>query len=675
MGESKMRKQMAEAFIAALKEDTIPWERNWDLAETSFNAVSEEQYRGINSIWLQYVGEEKGYSDPRWCTFRQADERGWRIKKGEKSTKIEYYSLYDKKEKKIITVVDAQKLEKELEPKEYYSRVATIIKNYDVFNAEQMEGIPARKKKPDRMSAEQILKQRDTLLKNMELKFEEGGDKAAYYPESDLIKMPPVKQFHNDDGYMSTFLHEAAHASGHPKRLSRDLCLKKGSTEYAREELYAEIASAFVSQKLGIVTEDTLDNHKAYIQSWIKILEENPNELFRAIKQGEKIADYLLEKGDFSLLQKEKISQKAVSAGMPDNKYSSFVSEHREELQSRQLKKRPLIVNAYGGPGCGNSTFCMDVCQQLKKLGYHAEYVQDYKSELVSGKNNWGFLDGSSEHQFQILKEQVRRIDRLQSEEIDFIVTDSPILLNCIYNYELTPEYEKMARDIQEDYSNFSYFIERDAKALAPEKDDQIKNLLEKNHISYDVLKCDVLNDILNNDYKTIIDGIVKDVVEMYKKMNTNGEIDYIEEQENVASNIEILGVYDWKDKGEFVHYLDKTDGSQYLTDGEKIIEDVDLEVMQSLRSNESFNNIWKFDAAAFLKKLKECHPELSFQPEQMRWLDKNYDKNIVGSLMSGISLDADTRQESNTTQQKVDAKDVKRQIYKRTQRIGRGGR
>lgn len=446
MGESKMRKQMIEGFISALKEDIIPWERNWELMEAPRNAVSENQYRGLNALWLQYTGQQKGYSDPRWCTFKQADEKGWRIKKGEKGTPIEFYSLYDKELKKNITIQEAEQLRVEMEPKDYNDRVIAVLKNSTVFNAEQINGIPAREKKIARLPAEQLLKQRDVLLKNMELKLEEGGDAASYSPGLDRIRMPLVEQFKDDSGYMATFLHEAAHATGHPKRLHRDLANPKGSPGYAREELRAELASAFVAQEFNIITAAQVKNHKAYIQDWIQVLEKNPNELFWAIKAAEQIADYLIEKGDFRSLD--------------------LIEEPIEE---EEISTEPVADKEYA------------------------------------------------------------------EEEI--------------------------------------------ARELA-----------------------------------------------------ATGQ----------ESPLEILGLYEWQGKGNFVHYINKTDGRQYLTNGKELLEDVDFQVMYSIRRNVDFVETKEIDSRDLIEKLETFHPEISFFGEQLWQMDKSYD----GPALYGISEDVEKQEE-----------------------------
>ena len=160
------------------------------------------------------------------------------------------------------------------------------------------------------MDIESVRAQRDVLLKNMKLGFQEGGTEAYYSPSKDSITMPPSSTFLGNYGYMSTFLHECGHATGHESRLSRDLTGRFGSPSYAKEELRAEIASAFISQALGFgaAAEDlsgAMENHKAYIQSWIAVIEDQPNELFAAIKDAEAISDYLLEKGEFLEISQE----------------------------------------------------------------------------------------------------------------------------------------------------------------------------------------------------------------------------------------------------------------------------------------------------------------------------------------------------------------------------------
>lgn len=398
MRENKMRRKMIEGFLSALKEDIIPWERNWELEETPRNATTGAKYRGCNSLWLGYLAQEKGYGDPRWCTFLQAKERGWRIKKGERGTQIEYFTYYDKERKKNITSREAEELRKELDGEEYAKRVNTYTKNSTVFNGEQIEGIPALEKMSIRFQAGRLMERRDILLKNMGLKFEEGGDRAYYSPGMDNIRMPRAEQFRDAYGYMATFLHEAAHATGHPSRLRRDLSSPKGTPGYAREELRAEIASAFTAQEIGLpaAAEEKMRNHKAYIQSWIQLLEKDPEELFAAVREAQGISDYLIEKGELRSLELAQESGKVEIIGLYEWKGKEVVyyrKDGKASLTDGITDIRDvdfMMVHSIPGiretDGIDSSLFAEKVRHHHPELGFTARQLEwiDRKTEKNS---------------------------------------------------------------------------------------------------------------------------------------------------------------------------------------------------------------------------------------------------------------------------------------------------
>ena len=504
MKMNKVREQISQAFLESLKENELPWKKGW-ITERPYNAVSNTEYRGVNSFWLSCVAEQKGYSDPRWCTFKQAKDKGWKVKKGEHGTQVEFWSMYDTEMKKKLTIRESNLLKKEL-GEDFYERVKPISSVYTVFNAEQMEGIPKREKTQEPVKSDELLQKRDTLIRNMEFTFQEGGDRAFYQPGDDSVTLPKMAQFRSVYDYISVFLHESGHATGHESRLNRDLSGGFGSQKYAREELRAEIASAFTSQELGLgeMAAEHMDNHKAYIQSWIEVLEKEPQEPFAAIRDAEKISDYLMEKGEF-------FPEKQQRAEL-DMQKQQYVTEHQRNLDHVPVERIPVVVNAFGGPGSGKSTACMDICQQLKKLGYNAEYVQEYAKELVYDKN-WELLDGSEAHQFEILKEQVHRMDRLYGQA-DFIITDSPILLNSIYNQELTAAYSGMVQELHGQYHNFSFFVERDRESFQQEgrihnleesivKDKEIQTLLKNNNIYYGTYTHETIGKVVQNAITT----------------------------------------------------------------------------------------------------------------------------------------------------------------------------
>ena len=271
-----MREQIANRFIAALQEERIPWHQEWQNVIAPYNAVTGRGYRGLNYFWLACIAMDKNYADPRWCTFIQAKDKGWKVIKGEKGTRVEFWSMYDTKTKKKLTPSQVKKLRDTLELSEFHDRVKPISNVFTVFNGEQLDGIPKLKVENRRLfSTAELIELRDRLLKNMELRLREGGNEAFYSPTNDYVNMPMIERFDGAYSYMSTFLHESAHASGAKHRLNRDLSGRFGSESYAKEELRAEIASAFTASATGIKYEQspTMENHAAYIQNWIKVLE------------------------------------------------------------------------------------------------------------------------------------------------------------------------------------------------------------------------------------------------------------------------------------------------------------------------------------------------------------------------------------------------------------------
>lgn len=527
---NKMREEMINSFIDCLKKDTIPWHRGWS-SERPFNAVTNTEYHGANALWLTYNQQAQLYKDPRWCTFKQAQSKGWKIKQGSKGTKIEFWSLYDTEEKRKLTRTEAKQLTDELTAEEFTNRVKPVSNTYTVFNGEQIEGIPLYEIRKNVLHLDEFLYGRNKLIENMKVGLKEGGNEAFYSIAEDMIVLPKINQFDNEFEYITTFFHEAGHATGHVSRFNREMPSARGTDIYAREELRAEIASAFAAQAFGIdyTQNKYMENHEAYIQDYIKVLENEPNELFAAIKDAEKISDYLIEKGEFGLEKETEMSRDASFIKNMD----TYVALHREYIEEVSQNKQPIVINGYGGPGAGKSTACMEITAALKKEGYNAEYVQEYAKELVYEKD-MDMLDGSPEHQYEILKEQTRRMDRLY-DQVDFIVTDSPVMLNTIYNKQLTPEYESLVNELQGEYINYSFFMERDVSNFEEEgrihnltesieKDNEIKDMLQRNEIKYKTYNHENVNEIVN------------DAIDFYEKINAgkSNEKEVVRDAENI---------------------------------------------------------------------------------------------------------------------------------------------
>jgi putative DNA primase/helicase len=280
-------RKVAEELIDQLKQGTAPWQKPWQPGERfmPYNPTTGKDYRGGNSMWLM----AQGYADARWMTYRQATAEGAQVRKGEHGTQIQYWIMRGTEpvtdaQGKPVRGEDGKPLTREVE----YERPR--VKTFTVFNGEQFDGLaPA----PTRMVAEWERHQRaETIMTASDARIEhQPGNRAYYQPSADNIVLPERGQFPTADGFYATSLHELGHWTGAPSRLDRDLAHPFGSEGYAREELRAEIASLIVGTEIGVGHDPS--RHAAYVGSWIKALENDPQEIFRAAADAEKIATML----------------------------------------------------------------------------------------------------------------------------------------------------------------------------------------------------------------------------------------------------------------------------------------------------------------------------------------------------------------------------------------------
>lgn len=299
------RKQLVDKVLENLEKGNLFWTKGW-VSGAPESAITGKKYRGINNLLLSIISMSENYDDNRWATFNQMEEKGWTFKKDEdgksvaknKGVTIEYYEMRDKETKKRFdrSILDGMTAE---EQREYMDKnVYWLRKYYRVFNCALMDGVPQKEKpqindndKNDRV--ESIL---DYWDKN-EAKIVYGGSQAFYKSSTDEVHLPSRGDFKSMQEFYSTALHEIGHSTGHESRLNRDLSGGFGSETYALEELRAEIASIFMEQDLEIEpSEGRLQNNAAYIQSWKDEITDNPNALFTAIADADKIAKYVSQK-------------------------------------------------------------------------------------------------------------------------------------------------------------------------------------------------------------------------------------------------------------------------------------------------------------------------------------------------------------------------------------------
>lgn len=342
------RKQLVDQVLANLEKGNLFWTQGWVAAGAPESAVTGKKYRGINNLYLSLVAMAENYGDNRWATFRQMEEKGWTFKKDEeghtlgkgKSVSVEYYEMRDKETKRRFdrNVLDGMTFD---EQREYMDKnVYWLRKFYRVFNCSLMDGVPAKEMPMidvnDRIEkAEAIL---DYWNAN-ESKIVYGGSQAFYRPSTDEVHLPEREKFKSTQSFYDTAFHEIGHSTGHQSRLNRDLSGGFGSQSYAMEELRAEIASIFMAQDLGIEpSEDRLQNNAAYIQSWKDEIKENPNALFTAIADADKIARYVSSK-EQAYRQTKDVEYYAIVE--ETNAYSEQV--YRCYICDEEGKVKPLI--------------------------------------------------------------------------------------------------------------------------------------------------------------------------------------------------------------------------------------------------------------------------------------------------------------------------------------------
>jgi putative DNA primase/helicase len=283
---------VAKVFIEGLKQGTSPLLKPWKAGEivAPHNPVSGTSYRGINFVNLF----SKGYNDPRWMTFKQAKSKDYEILKGERGTRIQFFKPLDEEK--------SSSEEKEESKKGKYR---SLIVYTTVFNATQIRGIePYVPETPsfNNEKIESIITNSSVLLKH------DQSDKAFYKISEDTIHLPNKSQFNSETDYYSVLLHEMSHWTGHESRLKREIGNPFGSDKYALEEIRAEIASFMLAAELGLGYDPQFSI--GYVNSWIKVLSDNPQEIIKATGDSSKIVKFISAFLNTQLPQKISINNK-----------------------------------------------------------------------------------------------------------------------------------------------------------------------------------------------------------------------------------------------------------------------------------------------------------------------------------------------------------------------------
>lgn len=273
-------------IIAELEQGRFPWVQPWASSSGGTplglpqNASTGRTYSGINILLLWSAAIEQGRPSQRWLTFKQALALGGSVRKGEKGTMVVYAD----------TFVPKAEQEKASASGEDARRVG-FLKRFTVFHVDQCDGLTADPDAAPLPGRTEILPQVDAVIAATGADIRIGGDMAFYSPSHDFIQVPPQQAYFEPTDWFRTVLHELGHFSGHSSRLNRDFSGRYGSEAYAREELVAELCSAFLCAELGVVP---TVRHADYLGAWLSILKGDSRAIFQAASLASKAADFVM---------------------------------------------------------------------------------------------------------------------------------------------------------------------------------------------------------------------------------------------------------------------------------------------------------------------------------------------------------------------------------------------
>lgn len=278
MASLNVYEMVTERIIKQLEQGTIPWQKPWTgVRSGAFNRVSKRPYSLINQAILEKPGE--------YATFKQWKDLGGHVKKGAKSEIVVFWKIIDVEEKNDKGEIEKKKL--------------PLLRYYNVFNISQVDGVEPLK---DNLNTEiEPIEEADRIIKDYvdreHITFKECvSDKAFYRPITDTVVIPLKEQYKNSSSFYQVAFHEITHSTGAQNRLDRDIkeLAPFGSEIYSKEELVAELGSAFLINHLGIETEGTFQNSASYIESWLKVLKNDNKFIISASSKAEKAVNYIL---------------------------------------------------------------------------------------------------------------------------------------------------------------------------------------------------------------------------------------------------------------------------------------------------------------------------------------------------------------------------------------------
>lgn len=275
----RITNKIVEAIEAGAPSYKMPWRTSGNIAHSPINAVSKRAYRGINILALWALSQERGYNSGTWATYKQWQELGAQVRKGEKSANVVFWKFIDEESNASESVETSSRAGR-----------MPLARDYWVFNADQVDGYAA----PEQVKSTipERIKSVEAFFKTVGIIPQPGGNRAYYSVDSDSVHMPAFEAFKEPLFYYAVLSHETTHWTGPKHRLNRDLSGRFGSNSYAMEELIAELGSAFLCANLGLPTDPRID-HAPYISSWLSVLKIEKRAIFAAAAKAQEAVDWL----------------------------------------------------------------------------------------------------------------------------------------------------------------------------------------------------------------------------------------------------------------------------------------------------------------------------------------------------------------------------------------------
>lgn len=268
-------------IIQLLEQKIVPWRQPWIASGLPQNLITKKHYRGINVLLLNSLN----YSQNYFVTYNQIHQLGAKVKEGEKPHFVVFWKWLDK---------NGEEREEGKKPSQI-----PMLRYYQVLNIAQVEGIQEdRLPQKEQFNPVEIDHSCEEIIANIPMcpPIEFKGSEAYYLPLEDKIVMPSREFFKSKEGYYQTLFHELVHSTGHASRLNRSGITEKakfGSKEYSKEELIGEIGASFMCHHAGF-DKPEIENSASYIQSWLKVLQNDKKFIISASVQAQKAADYLM---------------------------------------------------------------------------------------------------------------------------------------------------------------------------------------------------------------------------------------------------------------------------------------------------------------------------------------------------------------------------------------------